>query len=84
MDYKYVGFLTNVCRICVIDNIYIESIINFLILQEAKKGITIESFPSVLHLQLKRFEYDLQDATVKKVFNEIIINRPLDYTHDPK
>ena len=34
--------------------------------QKAKKGIIFESFPSVLHLQLKRFEYDVQrDATVK-------------------
>jgi ubiquitin carboxyl-terminal hydrolase 7 len=35
-------------------------------LQDAKKGIIFESFPSVLHLQLKRFEYDIQrDAMVK-------------------
>ncbi|KAJ7920444.1 hypothetical protein B0H13DRAFT_2422418 [Mycena leptocephala] len=35
-------------------------------LQDAKKGIIFESFPPVLHLQLKRFEYDLQrDAMVK-------------------
>ena len=35
-------------------------------LQEAKKGIIFESFPPVLHLQLKRFEYDIQrDAMVK-------------------
>lgn len=35
-------------------------------LQDAKKGIIFESFPPVLHLQLKRFEYDLQrDAMIK-------------------
>lgn len=35
-------------------------------LQDAKKGIVFQSFPPVLHLQLKRFEYDIQrDAMVK-------------------
>lgn len=35
-------------------------------LQDAKKGIVFQSFPPVLHLQLKRFEYDVQrDAMVK-------------------
>ena len=35
-------------------------------LQDAKKGIIFESFPPVLHLQLKRFEYDYQrDCNVK-------------------
>jgi ubiquitin carboxyl-terminal hydrolase 7 len=35
-------------------------------LQDAKKGMIFESFPPVLHLQLKRFEYDIQrDAMVK-------------------
>lgn len=35
-------------------------------LQDARKGIIFESFPPVLHLQLKRFEYDIQrDAMVK-------------------
>lgn len=35
-------------------------------LQDAKKGIIFESFPPVLHLQLKRFEYDIQrDAMIK-------------------
>ena len=39
-------------------------------LQDAKKGITFHSFPPVLHLQLKRFEYDIQrDAMVKVCFN---------------
>ena len=35
-------------------------------LQDAKKGVIFQSFPPVLHLQLKRFEYDIQrDAMVK-------------------
>ena len=35
-------------------------------LQDAKKGIIFESFPPVLHLHLKRVEYDIQrDAVVK-------------------
>jgi ubiquitin carboxyl-terminal hydrolase 7 len=35
-------------------------------LQDAQKGIIFQSFPPVLHLQLKRFEYDIQrDAMVK-------------------
>lgn len=35
-------------------------------LQDAKKGVIFESFPSVLHLQLKRFEYDfVRDMMVK-------------------
>ncbi|KAM0792135.1 hypothetical protein ACM66B_004835 [Microbotryomycetes sp. NB124-2] len=35
-------------------------------LQDARKGVVFESFPPVLHLQLKRFEYDMQrDQNVK-------------------
>lgn len=35
-------------------------------LQDAKKGVIFESFPPVLHLQLKRFEYDMvKDSMVK-------------------
>lgn len=35
-------------------------------LQNAKKGVIFESFPPVLHLQLKRFEYDMmRDMMVK-------------------
>lgn len=38
-------------------------------LQDAKKGFVFESFPPVLHLQLKRFEYDIhRDAMVKVWF----------------
>jgi ubiquitin carboxyl-terminal hydrolase 7 len=35
-------------------------------LQDAKKGVIFESFPPVLNLQLKRFDYDfMQDAMAK-------------------
>jgi ubiquitin carboxyl-terminal hydrolase 7 len=35
-------------------------------LQDAKKGVIFESFPPVLHLQLKRFEYDMiRDQNIK-------------------
>ncbi|ODQ66799.1 hypothetical protein NADFUDRAFT_50704 [Nadsonia fulvescens var. elongata DSM 6958] len=35
-------------------------------LQDAKKGVVFQSFPPVLHLQLKRYEYDFQrDMMVK-------------------
>ena len=36
-------------------------------LQDAKKGVIFESFPPVLHLQLKRFEYDMYRDTMVKV-----------------
>lgn len=36
-------------------------------LQDAKKGVIFESFPSVLHLQLKRFEYDFERDAMMKV-----------------
>jgi ubiquitin carboxyl-terminal hydrolase 7 len=36
-------------------------------LQDAKKGVIFESFPSVLHLQLKRFEYDFQRDSMMKI-----------------
>lgn len=36
-------------------------------LQDAKKGIIFESFPPVLHLQLKRFEYDIQRDSMVKI-----------------
>jgi ubiquitin carboxyl-terminal hydrolase 7 len=35
-------------------------------LQDAKKGVIFKTFPPVLHLQLRRFEYDVEkDALVK-------------------
>ena len=36
-------------------------------LQDAQKGVIFESFPSVLHLQLKRFEYDINRDAMMKV-----------------
>lgn len=36
-------------------------------LQDAHKGVIFESFPPVLHLQLKRFEYDFMRDTMVKV-----------------
>ncbi|CAG8491651.1 11949_t:CDS:10 [Dentiscutata heterogama] len=36
-------------------------------LQDAKKGVIFESFPPVLRIQLKRFEYDSQRNTVVKI-----------------
>lgn len=36
-------------------------------LQDAKKGVIFESFPEVLHLQLKRFEYDIERDAMMKV-----------------
>jgi hypothetical protein len=35
--------------------------------QEAKKGVLFDSFPPVLQLQLKRFEYDYTRDTMVKV-----------------
>lgn len=41
-------------------------------LQDACKGVKFESFPPVLHLQLKRFEYDMQrDTMIKVICNPI-------------
>ncbi|KAJ1969868.1 ubiquitin-specific protease ubp15 [Dispira parvispora] len=36
-------------------------------LQDAKKGVIFEEFPPVLHLQLKRFEYDMMRDTMVKI-----------------
>lgn len=36
-------------------------------LQDAKKGVIFEKFPPVLHLQLKRFEYDIEKDTMVKI-----------------
>jgi hypothetical protein len=36
-------------------------------MKDAKKSVTFESFPSVLHLQLKRFQYDIQKDLMIKV-----------------
>ena len=36
-------------------------------LQDARKGVIFESFPPILHIQLKRFEYDIQRHAITKV-----------------
>ncbi|KAL8688003.1 MAG: hypothetical protein Q9218_005975 [Villophora microphyllina] len=36
-------------------------------LQDARKGVIFETFPQVLHLQLKRFEYDISRDAMMKV-----------------
>ncbi|KAH6696852.1 ubiquitin carboxyl-terminal hydrolase [Plectosphaerella plurivora] len=36
-------------------------------LQDADKGVIFTGFPDVLHLQLKRFEYDIQRDTMMKI-----------------
>lgn len=39
-------------------------------LQDAKKGVIFTRFPPVLHIQLRRFEYDIEkDALVKVRFS---------------
>lgn len=54
-------------------------------LQDAKKGVIFENFPPVLHLQLKRFEYDMMRDTMIKVMggkhffmNQGLINQCID------
>lgn len=36
-------------------------------LQDAQKGVSFQSFPPVLHLQLKRYEYDFERDTMTKI-----------------
>ncbi|KAL2062656.1 hypothetical protein VTL71DRAFT_5728 [Oculimacula yallundae] len=36
-------------------------------LQDANKGVIFESFPDVLHLQLKRFQYDIERDAMMKI-----------------
>lgn len=36
-------------------------------LQDANKGVIFESFPEVLHLQLKRFQYDIERDAMMKI-----------------
>lgn len=36
-------------------------------LQDTEKGVIFETFPPVLHLQLKRFEYDMERDTMVKI-----------------
>ncbi len=36
-------------------------------LQKARKGVIFQRFPPVLHLQLRRFEYDMEKDAMCKV-----------------
>ncbi|KAJ5573764.1 Ubiquitinyl hydrolase 1 [Penicillium hispanicum] len=50
-------------------------------LQDAKKGVIFESFPPVLHLHLKRFEYDLNLLTMMKVNDRHVF--PMEFDASP-
>jgi ubiquitin carboxyl-terminal hydrolase 7 len=52
-------------------------------LQDAKKGVIFQTFPPVLHLQLKRFEYDMErDAMVKVlIFTYIRLMIAMSFLH---
>ena len=41
--------------------------ISLLVPQDARKGVLLDSFPPVLQVQLKRFEYDFQRDVMVKV-----------------
>ena len=55
--------------------------------QDAKKGLKFISFPSVLMLQLKRFEFDYQKNQMNKIYdkfeyyNEIDLNNYIESTN---
>lgn len=50
-------------------------------LQDAKKGVIFESFPQVLHLQLKRFEYDINRDAMMKVNDRYDFPEMFDASH---
>lgn len=50
-------------------------------LQDANKGVIFESFPPVLHLHLKRFEYDLNLLTMMKVNDRHVF--PMEFDASP-
>lgn len=52
-------------------------------LQDAKKGVIFQEFPPVLHLQLKRFEYDIQRDAMVKVIYFLCISRTLACSYPP-
>ena len=43
-------------------------------LQDAKKGVIFKAFPPVLHLQLRRFEYDVEKDALVKV-SDIVLHK---------
>ncbi|KAI2777264.1 cysteine proteinase [Daldinia loculata] len=46
--------------------------------QDARKGVIFKSFPEVLHLHLKRFEYDIQRDTMMKINDRFEFPEALD------
>ncbi|CAJ2508114.1 Uu.00g093000.m01.CDS01 [Anthostomella pinea] len=46
--------------------------------QDARKGVIFTSFPEVLHLHLKRFEYDIQHDTMMKINDRFEFPETLD------
>ena len=71
---------------CVKDVQFLTELTNLNITQDAEKGFIFESFPPVLYLQLKRFNYDIQRETMIKVtrlkicvFDEIFFFLPNSY-----
>lgn len=50
-------------------------------LQDAKKGVIFESFPEILHLHLKRFEYDINRDCMMKVND--LFEFPLEFDAAP-
>ncbi|KAF8460666.1 hypothetical protein BDZ91DRAFT_738896 [Kalaharituber pfeilii] len=50
-------------------------------LQDAKKGVIFESFPEILHLHLKRFEYDINRDCMMKVNDHYEF--PLEFDAEP-
>ncbi|KAI5816954.1 hypothetical protein BZA77DRAFT_46183 [Pyronema omphalodes] len=50
-------------------------------LQDAEKGIIFESFPDVLHLHLKRFEYDFATYSLQKVNDHFEFPEVFDASH---
>ncbi|KAI1326876.1 cysteine proteinase [Xylariaceae sp. FL0255] len=46
--------------------------------QDARKGVIFTSFPEVLHLHLKRFEYDIQRDTMMKINDRFEFPEKLD------
>eukprot|EP00878_Enallax_costatus_P010709 GHUV01011185.1.p1 GENE.GHUV01011185.1~~GHUV01011185.1.p1 ORF type:complete len:671 (+),score=192.28 GHUV01011185.1:167-2179(+) len=51
-------------------------------LQDARKGVLFDSFPPVLQLQLKRFEYDFQRDTMVKINDRYMFYDELDLDVD--
>ena len=46
-------------------------------LQDAQKGTIFQSLPPVLHLQLKRYEYDVQRGIMAKVRIACVLEKSL-------